>query len=199
MFNSLDSFDSLAPERQPRIDRILLVALTLLMLLGTAFIYSATTSTEANTNISWYNLMWVRQVFWYILGSGAAAALCLVDYRTMARWSYVIYWITILLLIAVLIPGIGSMRFGARRWFDLHFFQLQPSEFAKLAFIIAQAHFLSRPSDEVRLSYTFWKAVGLMLLPFILVMKEPDLGSALVLLPAGLSMLFVAGTPQRFL
>src|SRR5207237_10583220 len=67
------------------------------------------------------------------------------------------------------------------------------------AVLIAQAHCVSRPADEVRASYSFWKSVGLMLLPFILIMKEPDLGSALVLLPAGLIMLFVAGTPQRFL
>src|SRR5439155_21262678 len=110
-------------------------------------------------------------------------------------WSFVIYWLTIILLIAVIIPGVGSVRFNARRWFDLRFFQLQPSEFAKLAFVLAQAHFLSRPVDEVRLAATFWKAIGLMVLPFLLILKEPDLGSALVLLPTGLAMLFVAGTP----
>jgi rod shape determining protein RodA len=91
------------------------------------------------------------------------------------------------------------MRFGARRWIDLGVFQFQPSEFAKLAFILAQAHFLSRPIDELRLGSTFWKALGLMLLPFALIMKEPDLGSALVLLPAGFVMMYVAGTPHRFL
>ena len=54
-------------------------------------------------------------------------------------------------LVAVLIPGIGLMRYGARRWFDLGFFQLQPSEFAKLAFIFALGNFLSRPPDELRI------------------------------------------------
>ena len=93
----------------------------------------------------------------------------------------------------------GTVRFGARRWFDLGFFSLQPSEFAKLAFILAQAHFLSRPVEELRVLLTFWKALGLMLLPFVLILKEPDLGSALVLLPTGLAMLFVAGTPRRYL
>jgi rod shape determining protein RodA len=91
------------------------------------------------------------------------------------------------------------VRFGARRWFDLGFFSLQPSEFAKLAFILAQAHFLSRPIEELRVLPTFWKALGLMLLPFVLILKEPDLGSALVLVPTGLAILFVAGTPRRYL
>jgi rod shape determining protein RodA len=107
------------------------------------------------------------------------------------------YWGAVLLLVLVLL--FGTVRFGARRWFDLGFFSLQPSEFAKLAFILAQAHFLSRPVEELRVSLTFWKALGLLLLPFVLILKEPDLGSALVLLPTGLAMLFVAGTPRRFL
>jgi len=81
----------------------------------------------------------------------------------------------------------------------LGFFSLQPSEFAKLAFILAQAHFLSRPIEELRVLPTFWKALGLMLLPFVLILKEPDLGSALVLVPTGLAILFVAGTPRRYL
>jgi rod shape determining protein RodA len=100
-------------------------------------------------------------------------------------------------LVAVLF--FGTVRFGARRWFDLGFFSLQPSEFAKIAFILAQAHFLSRPVEELRVMVTFWKALGLMLLPFVLILKEPDLGSALVLLPTGLAMLYVAGTPRRYL
>jgi cell division protein FtsW (lipid II flippase) len=53
-----------------------------------------------------------------------------------------------------------------------------------LSFIFAQAHFLSRPADELRLTNVFWKGLGLMILPFVIIMKEPDLGSALILIPA---------------
>jgi len=91
------------------------------------------------------------------------------------------------------------MRFGARRWIDLGFFQFQPSEFAKLAFILAASNFLSRPVDELKRFGIFWKGIGLMMLPFALILKEPDLGSALVLLPTGLVMMFAAGTPRRYL
>jgi rod shape determining protein RodA len=103
-------------------------------------------------------------------------------------------------LVAVLIPPIGSTNgSGARRWIDLGFFNLQPSETAKLAFIFALAHFLSRPVEELWLVRNFWKAIGLVVLPFLLIMKEPDLGSALVLLPTGFMMLFCAGTPKKYL
>jgi rod shape determining protein RodA len=192
-------FDTPLNEHPARLDRLQLAALCALMLLGAAFVFSATVGREPAAETIWYNERWVRQLIWYLLGAGAAAGICLIDYRVLARWSFVAYWAMILLLIAVLIPHVGSVRFNARRWFDLRFFQLQPSEFAKLAFILAQAHFLSRPVEEVRLPVNFWKAIGLMLLPFVLIFKEPDLGSALVFLPTGLVMLYVAGTPRRYL
>jgi rod shape determining protein RodA len=192
-------FDATLNEHQRRIERLQLAALAGLMILGGFFVFSATTAAETAAAAPWYSQLWFRQIVWYVLGIAAAASLCVIDYRVLARWSFVIYWLTILLLIAVLIPGIGSLRFNARRWFDLRIFQLQPSEFAKLAFILAQANFLSRPVDEVRAPVIFWKSIGLMLLPFVLIFKEPDLGSALVLLPTGLCMLYVAGTPRRYL
>jgi rod shape determining protein RodA len=103
-------------------------------------------------------------------------------------------------LVAVLVPGIGTTHgWGAMRWIDLAFFQFQPSEFAKLSFILAQAHFLSRPPDELRMPSIFMKSLGLLLVPFILVMKEPDLGSALVLLPTAFLMMYVAGIPRIYL
>jgi rod shape determining protein RodA len=190
-------FDADLNERQSRIDRVQVAALFGLMALGGLFVYSATMVSESAGMAPWYNQSWFRQIVWYGLGTGAAVAMCCVDYHTVARWSLVAYWVSVLLLVLVLLCG--TVRFGARRWFDLGFFSLQPSEFAKLAFIVAQAHFLSRPVEELRVLPTFWKALGLMMLPFVLILKEPDLGSALVLLPTGLAMLFVAGTPKRYL
>ena len=186
-------------ERRERFDRLQLAALAGLMFIGTAFVYSATMANPAMATLPWYDQSWLRQIVWYALGIGAGTALCVLDYHTLARWSVVAYWATIFFLVIVLIPHIGSMRFGARRWIDFGPFQFQPSEFAKLAFILASAHFLSRPPDELRLTWNFWKGIGLLLLPFALTLKEPDLGSALVLLPTGLVMMYVAGTPKRYL
>ena len=193
-------FDASLNEHQARLDKVQLVALGGLMLLGATFVYSATMASEGAATLAWYRQSWVRQIVWYGLGTGAAVGLCFVDYRALARWAFVAYWASILLLVAVLIPGIGTTHgWGARRWIDLGFFQFQPSEFAKLAFILSQAHFLSRPVDELRVPLNFAKCLGMLALPFLLIMKEPDLGSALVLLPTGLIMMYVAGTPRRFL
>jgi len=186
-------------EPHVKIDRLQLAVLCGLMLIGTMFVYSATMANAAEMLKPWYSQTWFHQIIWYALGLGAGAAVCLLDYHPLARWSLVVYWATIFCLIAVLIPHVGSMRFGARRWIDLGFFQFQPSEFAKMAFILALAHFLSRPEDELRQLNNFWKGIGLMMLPAALILKEPDLGSALVLLPTGLVMMFVAGTPKEYL
>jgi len=191
-------FEPTLNDHQRRVDRLQIAALCGLMLLGTAFVYSARMASETNT--VWYGQSWVRQVVWYVMGTGAAVAVCMVDYRIIARWAYVAYWGSILPLIAVLIPHIGTTHgWGAMRWIDVGFFQFQPSEFAKLAFILAQSHFLSRPAEELRQPSTFAKSLGLMALPFLLILKEPDLGSALVLLPTGLVMLYAAGGPRRYL
>src|ERR1044071_74564 len=189
-------FEAHLNERQSRVDWQMILAIVGLMLIGVAFIYSAKPPGETT---AWYNQYHVRQILWYVAGTAGAAAVCLIDYHSLARWSMVAYGAPILLLVAVLVPHIGAYRLGARRWIDLGFFQLQPSEFAKLSFIFIQAHFLSRPIDELRRPVVFVKAVALTLLPFLLILKEPDLGSALVLLPVGLVMTYVAGVPSRFL
>lgn len=189
-----------AKDHETKVDGLMIAALAGLLIVGVAFIYSATMASEATANLVWYNQPWLRQIVWGCLGIGAMAAVCLVDYRILARWSVVAYVGTILLLVVVLIPGIGSTQgWGARRWINLGFFSIQPSEFAKLAFILAMANFLSRPPDELRSVRIFWKALGMIVLPFLLIMKEPDLGSALIFLPVGLTMFFVGGVPPRFI
>jgi rod shape determining protein RodA len=191
--------DNVFNEHKARLDKLQLAGLIGLMLLGVAFVYSATMAGDSSVGVALINQFWFRQIIYYALGICMAVALCFVDYHTLARWSIVVYWVAILMLVLVLIPKIGTVHGGARRWFDLGFFSLQPSEFAKFAFILAMANFLSRPADELKQPNIFWKAIGMTLLPFVLILKQPDLGSALLLLPMGLAMMFVAGVSGKFL
>ncbi len=201
-------------ERESRVDWSMWLAILGLILIGTAFIYSATSVNETMSLWQRYRdsslrnfLGWLlrqsytKQVLAYMLGLVAAGVFCLFDYHRVARWSLVVYWITIVLLIVVLIEGMGGTKkvYGAQRWIDLGFFQFQPSEFAKLSFLLVHANFLSRPVEELRLPSVFFKALGMTILPFLLILKEPDLGSALILLPISLVMMFVAGVPLSYL
>ena len=184
---------NLNPKR-PRLDWQMVVALLGLMLIGLAFIFSAKSGSEG---VAWHDQFYARQFIWYLAGTVAAIVVCLIDYRYLSRYAVLAYWVAIALLIGVLF--FGSSAGGAKRWIDLGFFKLQPSEFAKLAFIFIMGHFLSRPAGELRAPMIFLKGIGLTLLPFVLILKEPDLGSALVLIPIALVMMFVAGIPARYI
>lgn len=173
----------------------LLLAAGALAVVGVIFIFSA--SGEASQDLALYRQKFFKQIIWCAAGAGAAAALCLVDYGKVARWSRVIYWGAIASLLAVLV--IGVVHKGGRRWISTGSFDLQPSEFAKIAFIFLMADFLSLPVEELRLPRVFFAALGYTVLPFVLILKEPDLGSALVFLSICLAMMFVAGVPNRFL
>jgi rod shape determining protein RodA len=185
-------FDAHLNRREPQVDWPMWLAIFGLMLIGVAFIFSATSATAA-----YESKFYLKQILAYGLGLTAAVVFCLFDYHKLARWSLVIYWVTILLLIAVL--AMGSKVMGARRWIDLGVFQFQPSEFAKLSVLLVLANFLSRPVEELRVPGLFFKTLGMTLLPFLLILKEPDLGSALVLLPICLVLMFVAGVPRTYL
>ena len=174
----------------------LALAVLALMFVGVAFIYSATSADELLRSQPWHQQRHIMQAIWYVIGCVLAVALCIRDYRWLCKWTVLVYGGTILALILVLIPGIGVMRFGARRWFDLGIFLVQPSEFAKIGFIMALAHYLSRPPEELRRLLVFFKSLAMMALPFLLILKEPDLGSALILLPVGAVMMLVAGMPK---
>lgn len=183
--------------RERWLDRPLWIGVFGLMLFGAAFIFSATGAAESARNAAWFDYTAVRQSLAYVLGLGLVAVLCLVDYARLARWALPAYWFSILLLVCVYLFGVE--RLGAKRWIDFGPIQFQPSEVAKLAFLFALANFLSRPVNELASPALFAKALGMALLPFALIVKQPDLGSSLVFMPTALVMMLVAGVPTRFL
>ena len=180
-----------------RIDLLMAFCLFGLMLFGSIFILSASVEQyETNDLVDTY---FFRQVIFYFFGILIGFLFIIIDYHKLSGYAQTFYWATILLLILVLIPGVGEVRFGARRWFDLGITLIQPSEFAKLAFIFALADFLTRPNEEMFMPGVFFKAIGMTALPFLLILKQPDLGSSLVFFPIGTAMMFVAGVRLRFL
>jgi rod shape determining protein RodA len=180
----------------PRPEWGMLFAVAGLLCIGAAFIYSATSGRLLDSSIEWYQERYFRQLVAAFLGLGLAAAVCLVDYQIIARWSLVLYWVSVLLLLLVFFFEPVA---GVRRWVPLGLLNFQPSELAKISLICLLANYLSRPLDELRLPAVFVKALGMTLLPFSLILVEPDLGSAIVLLPVGFAMMFVAGIPWYYL
>jgi len=168
------------------IDWAMLGAVLALCAIGLAQIYSATGGPTA---------IYTTQIYGILLGL-VALALCLtVDYRTLADKSHLIYVATLALLIYVLL--FGAVRGGARRWIDLGSFNLQPSEFAKAAVALVLAKFFaeSRRGNVTRQDLVI--AGALTALPLLIIARQPDLGTAVTLIPVLFAVAYVAGMPMR--
>jgi rod shape determining protein RodA len=142
----------------------------------------------------------------YVIAAIAIMVLVsMIDYRRWGQIAYPAFAITLLLLALLLAAKVlnhpnALMRpkYGAWRWIDLGPFQLQPSEFAKITYIMALAWYLRYRTNYRTLAGLIWP-LGLTMLPMVLILLEPDLGSVLLLLPVFFSMLLVAGAKRRHL
>ena len=117
-----------------------------------------------------------RQLFWVCVSIPVYIIFSHVDSRLWKVIAEPFFIISLLLLVLVLIYG--TKISGAKRWLDLRFFNFQPSEVAKLALIIILGKLLSSPKCDVNKFSTLLMAGGFVLLPFVLIFMEPDLGSA---------------------
>ncbi len=133
-----------------------------------------------------------RQMARFALGMGLLLVIALVDLRFWLRWAYLIYLGALVLLVAVEI--LGTVGMGAQRWISLGPLNLQPSELMKIALVVVLARYYhALPQDSVsRFRYLLWPLV-LTLLPALLVMRQPDLGTAILLVMIAAGMLFMAG------
>lgn len=115
-----------------------------------------------------------------------------IDARTWLTSSYTLYGISLILLI--LVEFMGFVGMGAQRWIDLQLFNLQPSELMRIALLLALARYFYNKDEDDLLHYkTLIPPIFMVLLPVLLVCRQPDLGTALLLLFGAVSILFVAG------
>ena len=176
-------------KKRPKLkfDLTFLVAVLTLVAVGLVADYSATYSMGGGRHGLFY-----KQIFWILSGFCLLAVTVTVDYRKLERWGYVFYGITLALLAAVLVMGRTGM--GAQRWLPLGPFSFQPSEIAKLFLIITLAKYFSE--DHTTNGHTLRQLVKPFLLvavPVLLVVKQPDLGTGLMLLFIFTAMVIAAG------
>jgi len=151
---------------------------------GFAMLYSA-----ANGNLDpWAS----RQMVRFAVGLGIMLTVALIDVRFWYRHAYVIYLAVLAMLVAVELIGASGM--GARRWINLGIIQLQPSEVMKVALVLALArHFHGMALEEIGRIRHLVIPVLLIIVPTALVLKQPDLGTSLMLCAAGFAVFFCAG------
>jgi cell division protein FtsW (lipid II flippase) len=136
-----------------------------------------------------------RQLMWVCLALPAMGVAALVPYRLLRPWSHFAFGVSLILLVVVLLmPSVN----GARCWIPLGFMNFQPSELAKLTFVLALAQYLMFGDNFRRLTGLF-VPFALTLIPVALILREPDLGTALLFIPTLFAMLFAAGARPRHL
>ncbi|QOR36335.1 rod shape-determining protein RodA [Clostridium sp. 'deep sea'] len=138
-----------------------------------------------------------RQVMWIAISLVALIVILCIDYHFFNNAAYLIYAVTILVLIAVFVIGVS--RNGARRWIIIAGIQIQPSEFAKIAIVLSLARLLSQKRDRLHDIVGLGMFLGFALVPIVLILKEPDLGTSLVVLFIVAVMFFVAGLPWKYI
>ena len=136
----------------------------------------------------------------YLLVSGAAALIAIsVPIQSWQKHGAALLAVSFLLLIVVLVPGIGKEVNGATRWVALGPISLQGSEFVKLFVMIYMAGYLVRRKEEIETSLSgFAKPLVVLTLIVLLLLGQPDFGTAIVIISAAIGMIFLAGVPYRF-
>ena len=170
-------------------DWLLLSLLLVVSALGVVQIYSTTVHTKfAGAHL--------KQAIWILIGLGLLFVFSLYDYHDLLNHMPFLYMVTLLLLLAVLV--VGSDVSGAKRWIRLGSFGFQVSEPVKLVVILLLARFFSdTPGEGVSLSDAL-KVLAAVGVPVVLIMLQPDLGTALTMAPIALVMLYLAGLKPRY-
>lgn len=170
----------------------ILVCTILLIIIGLVALFSATQNSDYEE--------FKKQILWLVISVPIVICVILIDYNFFAKISPVLYGVSIILLIAVLFTEPIN---GATSWFNIGPFSFQPAEFAKIAVILFSAYAIvkiqNKGKDEIN---RFWKLCLILLtiaVPVLIIIKQPDYGTALAFLVALIFMLFVAGINKRYI
>jgi rod shape determining protein RodA len=173
---------------------LLILQVLAIVSVGIVNLYSA----GLNQTVDRATPLYIKQIYWLIIGLGLMTAMVTFDYRRLEQMAYTFYWASIFLLVAVLL--VGKVVAGSKRWLVLGPVTFQPAELAKVGVILALAtHFYRRE----RFAPLTWRQLAvpslLLLLPFGLIVKQPDLGSALLIAAMGSTLILFVGVRWHIL
>jgi len=176
----------------PYIDWVLIALVAVICVFGFATVYSASVS-YANGNS-----FFPRQLLWFLAGLAVLAFTTAFDYKILGQVSLWLHLLVIGLLVLTLLYGTGGPGSKVERWLKIGPIFLQPSEFAKYTLVLYLAHYFreSRRVGEVGVKELAWPLLGTVI-PFVLILKQPDLGSTVLISVVVFLMMFIAGARVR--
>lgn len=183
-----------------QLDFILLIVVILLLSLGLIMVLSASSPTSlAETGDDSYSYF-RKQAIFAVVGVIAMLFISKIDYRFWKKFYKIAYWVSIILLLMVLIPGIGVSSGGASRWIKILGIQFQPSELAKIGLIIFYASYLTDHKDELKGFYTGFIKPFLYLVPviLILILIQDHLSATIIIVAVVGIMMLMAGSRLKY-
>jgi|1186.fasta_scaffold63816_1 rod shape determining protein RodA len=185
-----------------QVDWVLVLSVVALSFIGAMLIWSATRARTSLTDGNQYAFL-VRHALNFAIGLVLAIGAAITDHRRVRILAPVLYAASIVGLVLVLVPGVGSTINGSRSWIQLPFMSVQPSEFAKLAVIVGMALLIAEKSEADRnenaRTIDVAQAIGVAAVPVVLVMLQPDLGTVMVLGSIVFGIIAVSGVPKRWM
>ena len=180
-------------------DLFLFISVFVIVGIGIAMSYSASAVYALTTfGDSFYFLK--RQIIWFIVGFGAMLFFQEIDYRNYLKYTKIMLLMSIVLLVVVFIPGIGHTVKGSVRWVNLGFFKFQPSEFVKLFIVIYLVKVFSSDNSGV-VNNVIQLLIPMLIVGvvFMLLMFQPDFGTAIELIIVSVLIMFVSGFPIAYI
>jgi len=172
-------------------DVYLLTSTIALMVIGILFVYSSGVTATGEV----FSHEYIKQIIWVLIGIVILFAFSMTDYARMRDWGLYIYLVLAAALLFTLVSG--RLVNGARSWLGFAGLGIQPSEFMKIGTILVVARYMERIGPRVQGLQGFSTALGIVLVPMLLILVQPDLGTALVYLPIFMFMAFTAGGRPR--
>lgn len=163
-----------------------------LMVMSLFIIASTTCEVQLSAEVGFFTPHVKSQMEWFGVGIVAYLFFAGLDYHKLRDWAWILYIVMIVLLLGLFLTEPIQ---HVHRWYRIPFLggTLQPSEYAKLALVLTLSWFLERKGRGVSRWDTFFQASSIIFIPFLLILKQPDLGSALVLFPMALGMFYFGG------
>ena len=170
-----------------KVDYLFMASLGALIAIGLVLVYSAT----SNTDLDWYKTEWFKQIIHFTIGIVLATLIVFLPAKFWKNSAWFLYAAAIIGLI--LVADSGHISKGAGRWLDIGGFRFQPSEFAKVAYLLASSLWLSKHRVNIVQPKTLIVPGLLFIVPFLLVLKQPNLSTALVFTAVTLVQFYWAG------
>ncbi len=180
-----------------KVDVLLLIDIIILCIFGLLYVYSAS-NVVARYRYDDEFYFFKRQLLFLVVGLVLMYIMTRIDLDKIKKYTSLIFYVILALLIIVLIPGIGLVRGGARSWIGIGIFSIQPAEFMKVGLILLLSKYLSEYYEELKKIKNFLSILTLICLIFGIILLQPDFGTGLVIVISCFLLLFVSGVPLKY-